>query len=79
MPSEAGFYDCFFFFFLISFHCPLLAACLESEHGRGNTEETCDLADTFSLFQLYIFALKEQCSDAAVMQMIKKNKIKPEW
>lgn len=75
--SEAGFYDCFFLFF--SFHCPWLSACSESEHDRVRFEEICDLADTSSLFQLRIFALKEQHSDAALVQIIKKNKTKPQW
>lgn len=30
-------------FFVLFFHCFLLAACPESEHHRGNFEETCDL------------------------------------
>jgi len=33
----------------------------------------------FPLFQVEILSLKEQCSDAAVVQMIKKNKGMSWW
>lgn len=32
-----------------------------------------------TLFQIETLALKEQCSGAVVVQMIKKHKINPQW
>lgn len=67
-------------FLLFSFCCPCLAAWPESEDDGGSFEKRPVVWQiVFPLFQVEILARKEQCSDAAVVQMIKKNKIKPQW